>query len=111
MKTVNYEIVQGDTFILTVVYKDDLGEPINLSGYSATFIVKDVPGGNVTCTTATIGNGIVRTASEGKLVITISSTETKKFTVPKAYYQLQIDSGSEKTTLGNGWFEVTKGSI
>lgn len=111
MKTVNYEIVQGDTFILTVTYKDDLGEPIDLTGYSATFIVKDVPGGNVTCTTATIGSGIAVVPLEGKLTITISATETKKFTVPKAYYQFQIDSGTEKTTLGTGWFEVTKGSI
>ena len=111
MKTVNYEIVQGDTFILTVTYKDDNGDPIDLTGYSATFIVKDVPGGNVTCTTATIGNGITVVPLEGKFTITLSATETKKFTVPKAYYQFQIDSGTEKTTLGAGWYEVTKGSI
>jgi hypothetical protein len=96
MKTVNYEIVQGDTFILTVVYKDDTGTVIDLTGYSATFIVKDVPGGEITCTTATIGNGIVATPLQGKLVVTLSATETKKFTVPKAYYQFQIDSGTEK---------------
>lgn len=111
MQTVNFEIVQNDTFIVNVTYKDPNGVPINLSGYTATFIVKDTPGGSVTCTTAEIGNGITKDDSNGVFTITIAPTETKKFTVPKAYYQFQVDSGSVKTTLLSGAFAVEKGII
>jgi hypothetical protein len=111
MKSVNFKIIQGDTFALTVTYKDPDGVPINLVGYGVTFQVKDQPGGNVICATAIIGDGIQVDEGSGIITITISSDRTKKFTAPKAAYQLQIDSGAEKTTIAYGWFSVEKGVI
>jgi hypothetical protein len=111
MKTVNFQIVQGDTFVLTATYKDNAGNPINLGGYTATFQVKDQPGGNTLCATATVGDGIVIDAPNGLITVTLSPAKTKKFTVPKAAHQLQIDSGSIKTTIITGWFAVEKGVI
>jgi hypothetical protein len=108
MQIVNFEVVQKDTFILNVTYKDPNGTPVDLSTFSATFEVRDQQGGEVLCTLASTSTGTVVMTNLGKITITISSTETKKFTVPKAYYQLKIDSGSVKTTILTGWFAVEK---
>ena len=111
MQDTNFKIIQGDTLVLSVTYKDSLGAPINLSGYTAEFQVRDVPGGRTVCATVDTTNGIVIDGVNGKVTVTVSSDLTKKFTIPKAAYQLQINSGSVKTTLATGWFEVSKGVI
>jgi hypothetical protein len=108
MQTVNFEIVQGDTFILNVTYKDPNGVPIDLTSFDGTFEVRDQQGGQVLCTLASINGGEIVVDNAGHLTITIVSTETKKFTVPKAYYQLKLDSGSVKTTILAGWFAVER---
>lgn len=108
MQTVNFEIVQGDTFILNVTYKDPQGVPVDLSTFDATFEVRDTQGGKVLCTLASVQTGEIVVDDQGHLTITISDTETRKFTVPKAYYQLKIDSGSVKTTILIGWFAVER---
>lgn len=111
MQDTNFKIIQGDTLVLSAIYKDASGTPINLSGYTAEFQVRDIAGGKVICATVDTTNGIVIDSLNGKVTVTVSSDLTKKFTVPKAAYQLQINSGAIKTTLASGWFEVTKGVI
>lgn len=90
---------------------DPDSEPIDLTGYSVTFQVKDSEDGKVTCTTATVGSGIELDEPNGRITISIASTETKKFTYPKAYYQLQLNSGTKKTTILSGAIAVQKGVI
>ena len=113
MQDSNFKVIQGDTLVLTAIYKDNTVEknPINITGYTAEFQVRDVAGGKVICATVDTTNGIVIDGVNGKVTVTVSSDLTKKFTVPKAAYQLQINSGSVKTTLATGWFEVSKGVI
>jgi hypothetical protein len=111
MESVNFQIIQGDSFVLAVVYKDAALIPIDLAGYTAEFQVKDTPGGKVVCATAITGSGIVIDAPNGKVTVTLTPAQTKNFTVPRAAYQLQLNSGTIKTTIANGWFEVEKGLI
>ena len=111
MESVNFKVIQGDSFVLSAFYKDSSSNPINLSGYTAEFQVKDQPGGKVVCATATTSSGIVIDAALGKITVTLTPAQTKKFTIPRAAYQLQIDSGAIKTTIATGWFEVEKGLI
>jgi hypothetical protein len=111
MQDTNFKIIQGDTLVLTVVYKDSAQNPINITGYTAEFQVRDIPGGKTICATVDTSNGIVIDGVNGKVTVTVSSDLTKKFTVPRSAYQLQINSGSVKTTLATGWFEVQKGII
>lgn len=111
MQDTNFKIIQGDTLVLSVTYKDSLGAPINLSGYTAEFQVRDVPGGRTVCATVDNTNGISIDSVNGKVTVTVPADLTKKFTIPKAAYQLQINSGTVKTTLATGWFEVSKGII
>jgi hypothetical protein len=113
MQETNFSTIQGDTLILTVVYKDNTPQkaPINLTGYTAEFQVRDQPGGKIVCATVDTTSGIVINGPTGTITVTIPSNLTKKFTVPQASYQLQINSGTVKTTLATGWIKVSKGII
>lgn len=122
MQEVNYRVIQGDNFQLSVTYKDPSGSPINLTGYSALFEVRDKPGGKILSASARyvpalvpnpeIIDGITIDQVNGKLDIDISSSKTKNFNLPKSAYQLQItNSSGTKTTLLSGWFDVQAGVI
>jgi hypothetical protein len=111
-KTVNFEIIQGDTFVLNATYKDADKNPIDLSTFGITFEVRDDFGGSVVCATATKNNGITLNNTTKAITITMTPEQTKRFTVPKASYQLQITSNNgTKTTLASGYFAVGKAVI
>jgi len=117
VKEVNYNIIQGDSFQLALTYTDSLGSPINLTGASAYFEVRDKPGGSILSATASgapgiTGDGITFTASAGLINLNINPSKTKLFNYPKSAYQLQLtSSGGIKTTLLQGWFLVNAGVI
>ena len=118
MKEVNYNIIQGDNFQLSLLYTDSSGSAINLTGASAYMEVRDKPGGSILSCTASglagssTNDGIIVTASSGKIDINLTSTKTKLFNYPRSAYQLQLtSSGGIKTTLLNGWFTVDAGVI
>jgi hypothetical protein len=117
----NYEIVQGDSFILQVTYANSSGSPINLTGYSAVFAVSDQPGGIVSASASISsisasggsGDGItVNSASSGMFNINLTPAKTRVFNLPKSSYQFQITSPQGvNTTLNQGWFIVDAGVI
>jgi hypothetical protein len=110
--TVNFNVIQGDTFILNATYKDPAGAVIDLTDYSITFQVRSDFGSDIICATATKGDGITINSTTKFVTITMTSEQTSRFTVPKAAYQLRIESiGGEKTTLASGYFAVEKAVI
>ena len=117
MKEVNYNIIQGDNFQLALTYTDSSGSAINLTGASAYMEVRDKPGGQILCATASgapsaAGDGITFTASAGQININLTSAKTSVFITPRAAYQLQLTSATGiKTTLLTGWFLVNNGVI
>ena len=118
MKDVNYNIVQGDSWITSVQYLQSSGSPVILTGASALFEVRDQPGGKILSATASgyagasATDGIVVTASSGMIDINITPAKTKYFNLPRAAYQLQIIfPGGTKKTLLKGWFIVDPGVI
>ena len=118
MKEINYNVVQGDSFILSLTYSDSSGSAINLTGASAYLEVRDQPGGRVVCATASgiasasTNDGISFTASAGQINLNITPTKTKNFNYPRAAYQLQLtQSNGIKSTLLTGWFLVNAGVI
>lgn len=112
-KSINFEVVQGDSVNIDFTYTDENGSPINLTGYSVIFAVRDEPGGKVLCSTSTIGDGVtVTNAALGKFTVVITGAKTKKFTLPKAHYQCQVyTNDSNKKTILSGWFAVEKSTI
>jgi len=119
----NFEHIQGDNFRLSLTYYSPSGSVINLSGYSAILEVRDQPGGQLLCTTASIGSipssgsysGLyisTTSASSGTLVINIPGTETANFNYPRSSYQIRVQSsGGIKDTLAYGWISVDAGTI
>lgn len=112
-KSVNFDVIQGDSFTLDFTYTDQNGAAINLTGYSIIFSVRNEPGGKTLCATCTIGDGVtVTNAAGGKFTVVVSGTKTKNFTVPKAHYQCQVyTTDNNKNTVLQGWFSVEKSTI
>jgi hypothetical protein len=94
-------IEQGSTFSRTIIWKDSSDTPINLTGYTAYMLI-DPNDGSSDYVLSTANGKIVITPLEGKLVLTISSTDTDSFTWPSARYELQVDSGVSITRLLQG---------
>jgi hypothetical protein len=112
MEEVNFKVVQGDTFTIVVTYKNPNGSAINLTDFTARMDVRDKPGGKILCASATQNNnGITIDALNGKITIEFTPEQTKKFTLPSAAYQLQIDNNGEKITLAQGYFQVSSAVI
>lgn len=113
-ESINFKIIQGDSFVLNTEYKDPNGEFIDLSDFDIVFKVRDQFGGRITCAIASKSEGGITSDNWqlGKFKVELTPEQTKKFTVPKAAYQLQtISSTGLRKTLAYGIFSVEKGLI
>ena len=111
--SVNFDVFQGDNFVLNVYYKDSNGVPIDLTGYNVTCAVRDSFGGKTLCAQVLLGLGIDVTPEEGLISINFDQDQTKNFTVPKAVWQLQIEEpvNSIKKTIAHGVLRVEKAAV
>jgi hypothetical protein len=112
--SVNYKVIQGDTFSLEITWTDEVtGLPIDLTGYTFLAEVKDLKGGKVLAATASLNNGItVISAQNGILDLTFTPEKTRLFPYPKCSYQLQAtDQYGQNSTLIQGSFMVNAGVI
>lgn len=112
-KSINFEVIQGDSFNLDVTYTNEDGSPFNLTGYDIVFTVRNEPGGKIICATCNLTDGITLTSAlNGQFTINVSGTKSKKFTLPKAHFQCQISTSDiNKKTILQGWFAVEKSTI
>ena len=105
----NATIDQGATWTLEVVYKNEAGTPINLTGYTAALQIRQ----NYYDTTALItltspSNGIVITGATGKINITMTNVQTGGLDEGFYVYDLEItSSGGIVTRLIQGQFTVS----
>ena len=114
MEEVNFKVIQGDTFTISVIYKNPNGTPINLGDYTAKMDVRDKPNGKVLCASATEANGgITINDNAGQVTIKFTPSQTKKFTLPTAAHQLKIINSltGEEVTLVNGYLNVSAAVI
>ena len=111
----NYDVIQGDSFVLYFEVTDDQTppQPIDITGSQIKMEVKDKPGGKIVCASCTLGDGItITSAVNGKFTLNITPAKTRKFVFPKSAFQLQlIDSGGIARTIHKGWFNVDAGVI
>jgi len=107
----NWEVDQNTTFTFTVEYKDNDGDPIDLTDCSAKMQVRDTKGGSklaFTLTSPSTG-GITIDGPNGKLTIKITPTQTNKLFYPKSAYDLMIvDSNGNKTKLIEGFMTLSR---
>jgi hypothetical protein len=112
MPSTNFQIIQGDTWSVDIYYTDPQDTPINISNYTFIAEVKDKPGGNLLCASASLGDGIELIDfpnTSNAIRITFNQEKTSKFNLPKSAYQIKIIETGE--TLLNGWLEVDAGVI
>ena len=105
----NATIDQGATFELEVVYKNDAGVPINLTGYSAALQVRQNYYDDTALVTLTSpSGGIVITGATGTIDITMSAAQTASLDEGNYVYDLEIySSGGNVTRLIQGQFTVS----
>ena len=112
MAYTNFEIIQGDAWSLTLTYTDSNDIPIDISNYNLIAEVTDKPGSkNIIATTTTQSGGIVNIddGTGSSIKITFTGNQTKKFVLPKSYYQVKIIDTSD--TLLNGWIELEASNL
>lgn len=107
--TYNINIKQGAEWATSMQILDENDQPINLTGYSATMQIRDMPGGMLIKEIKTTpGTGITITALTGTIGLALTAAETALFTFQAAQYDLLIDSGTTKTYLLEGEIKLTK---
>ena len=91
---VNHRIDQYADYVFAVVYTDDAGVAVDLTGWTADMKVKDKFGGSLLDEFST-GNGYVTTDPlVGKVIVNINNTKTAAWAWTSAVYDLVLTSGS-----------------
>jgi hypothetical protein len=113
MAYTNFNIIQGDTWTLTITYTDSENTPIDISNYQITAEVRDKPGGKIVCGTITTEAGQIvsdlNDSTGATIIATFPGSMTEKFVLPKSYYQIKIIDTAD--TLLNGWVELEATNI
>ena len=100
----DFTIYVGQSFQKNIVWTAD-NSPVNLTGYSAKFIITY---GNTTVTTLTNGSGITLGTTNGTINLLI--VDTTSFTPCNGSYQLFLTSGTGFVTcLLNGVLTIREG--
>jgi hypothetical protein len=103
----NFYCEQGATFSSLLTWKDQDGDPINVTGYSAAMQVRSKP-----CTdpilTLTSSNGkIALGGALGTITLTLAATETDDLTPGTYIYDLELTLSGVVTRLIEGSFTVS----
>lgn len=100
----NFTIEQGSTVNFEIQYKDSTNQPINLEDYDSRMQIKNKPGGDITYLTLESYRQEQEPADktgldleqdvQGKIKIYISAYSSSLLDFNKAFYDLEITSGS-----------------
>lgn len=101
---------QGTTFRLVATYKDDSGDPVNLTGYSARMQVRRSHASDSTLLDLASTGGSPRitvAGSTGVITVTVPASITAELPAGRFVYDLEIISGGgEVTRIIEGDFVV-----
>lgn len=96
-------IEQGATFQMDLTWKDNTGNPINLSGYSARMQIRTSYDAEDTLVSLTSGGGdITLGGALGTIAITIAASVTQNLQIDEAVYDLELVNGLTVTRLIQG---------
>lgn len=99
----NITMDQGAQWTLTVVYDNNSGTPIDLTGYTARMQVRPKFGSdNAVLTLSSPSSGIVITPLTGTLNLTATTAQTGDIDGGFYVYDLEISSGGVVTRLMQG---------
>lgn len=97
----DFNIEQGSSFTLSLVYKDSTGSPVNLTGWCARLIWKSAIGIE-TFSTETVNSAYRFDIDEpnGKLILQLPASVTNSFNFDTAKYDLELQSDDDLYTGG-----------
>ncbi len=96
MKPAGYdiEIIQGQTLVRAVLWKDADGEPVDLTGYSARMQIRRSKSSSDVLFELTTANGrIAIDGAAGKVTLTFTAEESAAFTWRRGVYDLELEAG------------------
>lgn len=97
---------QGDTFIRTLTYQDDNGDPIDVTGAEVEFSLAPSRGGRPIFT-YTQDDYITVGTTDGVVVIEVPFTQTKLWEVPRLFYEVTITfPDSRRVTILEGRIRI-----
>lgn len=95
----NLKIEQGATFRFDITYRDSAGVPINLTNHIVRMQVRPIVSSPTILVNASTTNGkIVVTPLDGRIVVTLSATETAALNFSNARYDLEIEAPNSVVT-------------
>lgn len=86
----DFTIEQGVTFRKKVVWKDEAGNPVNLTGKTGRLEVRSREGTLIKALTVAIVN-----AAQGEFALSLTDAETKALDFDTAVYDFEISSAGE----------------
>lgn len=103
-----YNIVlhQGETFSLSITYKDENDNPVSLVGYTGKMHVRTRPGGSSILSLAS-GSGITITGATGEIAISVTAAQSALLPAGVYQYDLALISATSTVTyLLRGTFTI-----
>ena len=100
----DFSIEQGTSFRLSIVHKDDQGNPIDMSGYCARLVWKTSSGETTTFSSENTDYSQYKfsiDAPNGKITLLIPAHTTNNYTFSNAKYDLEIKTPQD-FYLGGG---------
>jgi hypothetical protein len=94
----DFSIEQGSSFKLSLVYKDDSGNPIDLTNWCARLIWKTNTNVTQTFSTENIDYSVYKFSIEpliGKITLMIPASTANSFTFNTAKYDLELQSDDD----------------
>lgn len=86
----NFAIEKGTTFRKTITWKDSVGNPVNLAGYSAKLQLRDKAGGSVFLELSTTNGRISFNPAFGQILLYIAAPDTSTINARKCVYDLEL---------------------
>ena len=102
----NFNIDQGTTFSSTVTVKDSTGNPLDLTGYTGTAMMKKHAASLRNTATFTVA---FPNRAAGQVKISLGATTTSALKPGRYVYDLLLNDGSVKTRVVEGSAIVTAG--
>lgn len=102
-------IEQGATFDPVMTWRDETGEPIDLTGYSARMQIRATIDDAGALHESTTNNGeIVLGGIAGTITFNITAATTEAFTFDCGVYDLELVNGNDVTRLLRGDVTLSK---
>lgn len=101
-------VEQGSTFSLTLVYQDQRGYVVPLTGYTARMQLRQSAAASTSQLELTTENGRISiTPDEGRITLSISAADTAALSALPGVYDLEIVNGTFVQRILEGAYTVS----